>query len=50
MAEPQDRRELILTRAAYTDGGRQKQRSPFLSALGDALIPAENDPASAQLF
>jgi DNA helicase-2/ATP-dependent DNA helicase PcrA len=35
------RKTLILTRAAYTDGGRAKQRSPFLSALGTPLVPAD---------
>jgi len=36
------RKTLVLTRAAYSDGGRPKQRSPFLTALGAALIPAED--------
>jgi DNA helicase-2/ATP-dependent DNA helicase PcrA len=34
------RRTLVLSRAAYSDGGRPKPRSPFLAALGDALVPA----------
>jgi DNA helicase II / ATP-dependent DNA helicase PcrA len=34
------RRTLVLSRAAYSDGGRPKPRSPFLAVLGDALIPA----------
>ena len=34
------RRTLILTRSAFTDGGRPRQRSPFLGVLGDTLVPA----------
>ena len=34
------RRTLVLSRAAYSDGGRPKARSPFLAVLGDALVPA----------
>jgi DNA helicase-2/ATP-dependent DNA helicase PcrA len=36
------RRTLILTRAAYSDGGRPKQPSPFLKSLGCPLVPAED--------
>jgi DNA helicase-2/ATP-dependent DNA helicase PcrA len=36
------RRTLVLTRAAYSDGGRPKQPSPFLGLLGDAVVPAED--------
>jgi len=34
------RRTLVLSRAAYSDGGRPKARSPFLAVLGDALVPS----------
>jgi DNA helicase II / ATP-dependent DNA helicase PcrA len=34
------RRQLILSRAAYSDGGRPKAPSPFLTALRSALAPA----------
>jgi len=34
------RRTLVLSRAAYSDGGRPKARSPFLAVLGNALVPA----------
>jgi superfamily I DNA/RNA helicase len=34
------RRSLILSRAAYSDGGRPKLPSPFLAALGAVLVPA----------
>jgi DNA helicase-2/ATP-dependent DNA helicase PcrA len=34
------RRTLILSRAAYSDSGRPKPKSPFLTALGNALVPA----------
>jgi DNA helicase-2/ATP-dependent DNA helicase PcrA len=36
------KRTLVLTRAAYSDGGRPKQPSPFLSALGCKLVPAQD--------
>jgi len=36
------RRTLVLSRAAYSDGGRPKARSPFLAVLGDALVPASD--------
>ncbi len=34
------KRTLILTRSAFTDSGRPRQRSPFLAVLGDTLAPA----------
>jgi DNA helicase-2/ATP-dependent DNA helicase PcrA len=37
------RRSLILSRAAYTDGGRPKAPSPFLTPLRGSLIPASSD-------
>ncbi|MGE3908082.1 MAG: 3'-5' exonuclease [Chloroflexota bacterium] len=33
------RRQLVLSRAAYSDGGRPKAPSPFLAALGSSLVP-----------
>ena len=36
------RRTLVLSRAAYSDGGRPKQPSPFLRVLGKALVPASD--------
>lgn len=35
------RRTLVLSRAAYSNGGRPKYRSPFLSVLARSLVPAE---------
>ena len=34
------RKQLVLSRAAYSDGGRPKAPSPFLRALGSSLVPA----------
>ena len=34
------RKQLVLSRAAYSDGGRAKAASPFLASLGDTLTPA----------
>lgn len=34
------RKQLVLSRAAYSDSGRWKAPSPFLAALGDTLVPA----------
>jgi DNA helicase-2/ATP-dependent DNA helicase PcrA len=34
------RRTLILSRAAYSDSGRPKAKSPFLATLGSAIVPA----------
>lgn len=36
------RRTLVLTRAAYSDGGRPKNPSPFLAQLGCMPVPAED--------
>jgi DNA helicase-2/ATP-dependent DNA helicase PcrA len=44
------KRTLILTRAAYTDGGRPKQPSPFLAPLRPTLVPATDGPAPPGLL